>query len=596
MHTKITKAEAAAAALLLLAGLVCALLQGMFPAPDKWMSDLLCQRAGVTEKKIYLIAIDDKTLKEYGAVASWSRSVPARLVELLNSGGSAPAVIGFDLLYSEDGEGDEAFARACREAGNVVTAMDFHFKEMPETDESGRVSYHPFHVDYAVMPFGGLSRSAEVGFANTLLDSDGYVRRAILKVGYKGETYYSLAARIYKQYQESRGERAALPGTDENGVFYFSYSGAGGCYSTVSMADVLDGTVDPRLFSDAVVLVGAYAEGMQDAYRPSISRNRQMFGVEIQANILEALLEGKTQVAFPLLPYALCVGALSAAFFLTIRRLKILRATAALAAAVAADLVFVKAMYAAGYVTQALTPIVMVTGIYAGNLIHSYILEVLKRKRLVGVFKQYVTPQVVDQIAKKKDFELRLGGETRRIAVLFVDIRGFTSMSEKLKPEVVVEILNQYLALTTSAILKNGGMLDKFIGDAAMAVFNAPVDLDDYLYRAVCAAADMRAGAAEMEKSCKERFGRSVAFGIGIHCGEAVVGNIGCEFRMDYTAVGDTVNTAARLEENAGKGQILISGEVYEALKERIEAEPVGEIALKGKEKGVFVYQLNQVG
>lgn len=594
MQTKITKAETAIAVFLLITGLVCG-LSGVFFAPDKWMHDLLCQRLGVTEKKIFLIAIDDKTLKEYGAVASWSRDIPARLVHALNSGERTPEVIGFDVLYSEDGEGDEQFAKACREAGNVVTAMDFHFKEMPETDERGRVSYNPFHVDYAVMPYDSLSQSVDVGFVNTLLDSDGYVRRALAEMEYRGETYYSLAVRLYSRYQENRAERALFPKTDKNGLFYFSYSGAGGCYSTVSMADVLDGTVDPKLFSDAVVLVGAYAEGMQDSYRPAISRNRLMFGVEIQANILEALLEGKTQVDFPVLPYAIFVGVLSAVFFLTIRRLKILQATAVLAVSLAADFIFVKAMYAAGYVTQVFTPLIMLTAVYAGNLIHSYILEVRKRKRIVGVFKQYVTPQVVDQIARKKDFELRLGGEKRRIAVLFVDIRGFTSMSEKLKPEEVVEILNQYLALTTGAILKNGGMLDKFIGDATMAVFNAPVDLDDYLYRAVCAAMDMRAGAAEIEKSCMERFGRGVAFGIGIHCGEAVVGNIGCEFRMDYTAVGDTVNTAARLEESAGKGQILISGEVYEAVKGRIEAEPVGEIPLKGKEKGVLVYQLNQV-
>ena len=168
-------------------------------------------------------------------------------------------------------------------------------------------------------------------------------------------------------------------------------------------------------------------------------------------------------------------------------------------------------------------------------------------------------------------------------------------MSEGLEPDKIVEILNEYLALTTSAIFKNGGTLDKFIGDATMAVFNAPFDLDDYIYRAVCTARDIAAGSEELEKRLMERFGKSVSFGVGVNCGEAVVGNIDCEFRMDYTAIGDTVNTAARLESNAKRGQILISEAVYERVKERVKVTEVGVIPLKGKSNDVFVYQLDEV-
>ena len=201
----------------------------------------------------------------------------------------------------------------------------------------------------------------------------------------------------------------------------------------------------------------------------------------------------------------------------------------------------------------------------------------------------------MDKISKDKDFELVIGGENRHIAVLFVDIRGFTTMSESLKPEEVVEILNEYLGLTTQAIFDNGGTLDKFVGDATMAVFNAPFDLDDYIFRAVATAWDMQAGADRIAEKFCERYGKSVSFGIGVNCGNAVVGNIGCDFRMDYTAIGDTVNTAARLESNAKPGQILISKEVYEAVKDRVAVTPIGEIPLKGKSKGVFVYQIDGV-
>ncbi len=206
-----------------------------------------------------------------------------------------------------------------------------------------------------------------------------------------------------------------------------------------------------------------------------------------------------------------------------------------------------------------------------------------------------MAPEIVEEIAKKGDFKIKLGGENRDIAVLFVDIRGFTTMSEALEPEQVVEILNHYLNLTSTAIFKNKGTLDKFVGDATMAVFNSPFDLDDYVFRAVCAGMDIVAGGEALEHELMEKFGRSVGFGVGVNCGPAVVGNVGCEFRMDFTAIGDTVNTAARLEANAKKGQVLISDTVYDRIKDRIEAEEVGEIPLKGKSKGVFVYSVTKV-
>ena len=259
------------------------------------------------------------------------------------------------------------------------------------------------------------------------------------------------------------------------------------------------------------------------------------------------------------------------------------------------DIVFTRFMYLQGsIVPMVLLPLVLVL-IFLARVIQGYLTELMRRRRVVNVFKQYVAPQVVDKISKDKDFELVLGGENRHIAVLFVDIRGFTTMSESMRPEEVVEILNEYLSLTTKSIFDNGGTLDKFVGDATMAVFNAPFELDDYIFRAVCTAWDMRAGADALADKFEKRFGKSVAFGIGVNCGNAVVGNIGCEFRMDYTAIGDTVNTAARLESNAKRGQILISEDVYEAVKDRVSVTPIGEIPLKGKSNGVFVYQLDEV-
>lgn len=581
--------------------MVCMIL-GYFWAAGLWdagVSDLLNQRESVTNKKIYIIGIDDKTLEQYGPVNTWSRDIPARLVDVLSADASAaPAVIGFDVIYSENvkQEADVRFANACKEAGNVVTAMTFSFKEQPEKDAEGNVIYNPYYVDYVVAPYESLRVNTTCGFVNTLVDRDGYVRQTMAYLDYQGERVYHFSSQIYKLYQESQGKEAIFPTTyGRNNRYYFSYSGKSGGYNVVSMADVLDGTVDAKIFQDAIVLVGAYAVGMQDSYMPAISHNSQMYGVEIHANIIEALLEGRTQLPVAPVVYAIAAGLLSGILLLLMRRMKILPASALLVVLVALDLFLGRVLYLRGIIVPVIFLPVVFALIYLGRVIQGYLTEIRRRRRVVDVFKQYVAPQVVDKISKDKDFELVLGGENRHIAVLFVDIRGFTTMSESLQPEEVVEILNEYLSLTTKSIFDNGGTLDKFVGDATMAVFNAPFDLDDYIFRAVCTAWDMKAGADAISEKFEKRFGKSVAFGIGVNCGNAVVGNIGCDFRMDYTAIGDTVNTAARLESNAKRGQILISEAVYEAVKERVEVTPVGEIPLKGKSKGVFIYQLDAV-
>lgn len=209
--------------------------------------------------------------------------------------------------------------------------------------------------------------------------------------------------------------------------------------------------------------------------------------------------------------------------------------------------------------------------------------------------KLYVDSQVVDEISEKTPRELAQVSERKDIAVLFVDIRGFTSMSEALEPEQVVEILNEYLSLVARSIQKYDGTLDKFIGDAAMAVFNAPKDLDDYLFRAVCAADEIVRCSTHILEKYQKRYGKTVNFGIGINCGEAIVGNVGSESRMDYTAIGDTVNVAARLEANAAAGQILISETAAKRLQGRIQSTCIGPLKLKGKAKEVTVYQVDRI-
>ena len=186
-----------------------------------------------------------------------------------------------------------------------------------------------------------------------------------------------------------------------------------------------------------------------------------------------------------------------------------------------------------------------------------------------------------------------MGGKQCDIAVLFVDIRGFTAMSEALEPAQVVEILNRYLSLTTDCVMRRHGTLDKFVGDCTMAIWNAPLPQKDYVLLACQAALDMVEGSRALGEELLARWGRTVSFGVGVHCGPAVVGNIGAPMRMDFTAIGDTVNTAARLEANAPAGCVYISRAVADALQGRVRATSLGDgIRLKGKAEGFEILTL----
>lgn len=570
-----------------------------FYAFDHMASDAVYQRASAINKKIKIIKIDEKTMSVYGPTTEWGRELPAQLVEkICLSDDTKPAVMAFDVMYigDKDAEGDAHFAKACQSAGNVISAANIVYKTSIDRYADGVTFVNNRNIDQIEIPYKALADVTTYAYANTSQDKDGYIRQAQLLVDTPdGETMDSLALAIYKAYQSVNHEEVKLPKLDGLHMTEFTFSGNIEDYEDISMCDVLDGTIDARVFKDCIVLVGAYAPGLMDSFNVAIEKGSQMYGVEIHANIVEALMEGKFSQPANNILIGLVFAIIAVIFYFWIRKKNIVISVASLLVFIAATVGCGIALRNAGWTIPIVyLPIVLIiTLVY--KIFSQYLIEKINRTRTLNAFKKYVAPQIVEELSRKNNLEIKLGGENRTIAVLFVDIRGFTTMSESLEPEQVVEILNKYLSLTTKAIFDNSGTLDKFVGDATMAVFNAPFDLDDYIFKAVCAAYDIAAGADEIETEMMERFGKTVGFGVGVNCGPAVVGNIGCDVRMDYTAIGDTVNTAARLEANAKRGQILISDEVYQAVKDRVEVTPIGEIPLKGKTKGVMVYSVNKV-
>lgn len=561
---------------------------------DLMARDKLYQIPRGIDSKIKIIGIDEKTMNELGPIQTWSRSTYADLLNKLSENeDSKPMVVGFDIQISGNvDDGDSEFVDAAKKSGNVVIVNHLIYGKRLEPNEQGLLVTPVTDVEE---PYDELREVCSIGFSNVSQDSDGTVRRIIPVEKFNGTDQKMFSSILYEKYCEYSGTTPNTVPTDKYGRSNINYSGRPGDYEYISMIDVLNGTIDTRAFKDSIVLVGAYAPGMQDSFKAPTSGSQQMYGVEIHANILQSYIQGRFSVNGDRLVYIILVVIIAMLLHLLFRKLRPWMSLIILLVTIGAEVGILMAINNSGRTYSIIyLPVVLVLS-YVYSLAMNYIQEKARKKKVLNAFKKYVAPEIIDEISKSGDFQIKLGGENRDIAVLFVDIRGFTTMSEVLEPEQVVEILNEYLSLTTKSIFDNSGTLDKFVGDATMAVFNSPFDLPDYEFKAVCAAMDIVNGGKALEKTLMEKYGRTVGFGVGVNVGPAVVGNIGCEFRMDFTAIGDTVNTAARLEANAKKGQVLISDVLYERVKDRVEVAEIGEIPLKGKSKGVFVYEVTEV-
>jgi len=549
--------------------------------------DALYRSPGLVNPDIYVFGIDEDALMEFGPVQFWSRQRMADAISILNGGDEKPAVIAVDMLYSgpsgDDGA-DEALVLAAEEGGNVV------FGAIASFNWNGEVKSFE-------KPFDALLDVSDYGVLNTTIDTDGTVRKAMTGVTFEGKTEPTFAVSIYNKYM---GDYPEIPESAGNPA-YISYTGDVDDYYGAqglgtSFRDIFDEDFEPDFYADCIILIGPYAAGLMDSYFTSVNSRRQMYGVEIHANILQMLLEENYKADAPFWLNLLALILTLAVFTLLYPRLDVRISFVALILFAAGYVFFNKWLFERGVILTLVYPVISAAGLFIFSVAYNYVTERAEKQKIKDMFKKYVDPKLVDSLIQQSDAAVSGIGTRKHFAVLFVDIRGFTPMSELLKddPETIVAILNDYLELTSSCVFDNGGSVDKFIGDATMALFNGFTPLEDYTFKAAKAAFDIIKQAGELNARILEKYGLSVSFGVGVHCGYAVVGNIGPSFRKDYTAIGDTINTAARLESNAGPSQALISKDVYDTLEGRITAEHLGEIAMKGK-KAINVFSLTGI-
>ena len=575
------------------------------------------------ELNIKIIAIDSKTTSELGAFKDWQRSEVAKLIHYLNSNGGGPDVIAFGLDFHEekDSEGDNELIEACSEYGNIcissiiekevkkaslskVAEVSLMSAEMDNSQKTGlkaaRINYKPprnkigkENITGINMPFAGLLPYVSTGVINIgINDDDGFIRNMTASVNYEDVHYDIFPLAVYKMYLEHNGKEYHAPEANYDNEIGINYSKNANNFKTYSYYDVINGIVDKKEFKNSVVLVGDYTA--ESIYNVPNRRGAQINEIELQASVLNALIQNNTIQYAHKWFLAIWYSLFAVLFFIATSH-----SSGPSTIFYSIFLIVVQVLASCmlnvwGYYIPLLRIIMLIITIAAVNLVSGYIIIKRQRYSLEKVFKKYVDEQVVNEI-KDGGIDVSIGGRRKHIAVLFVDIRGFTPLSENLSPEQVVDILNSYLTIIAEAVANNGGTLDKFIGDAAMAVFNSPSDLDDYVFRAVCTAWDILSNGERLKKECLKKYGVEVEFGIGVHCGDAVIGNIGSQNRMEYTAIGDTVNTTSRLEGVAKPGQILITREVARMSGGRIDISFAGEYSLKGKRMKITAYEINNI-
>ena len=580
-----------AAALLAAAALTAVAASGILGAAENAACDALYQHPAATDGEIVIIGMDQYALEALGPLP-WPRWYMGDVINILNADpATAPAVIGVDVLYageSSDPAADAYLAEAAAYGGNVVTADAATFGSSLVT-EDGDFRMDTMSVLAWDEPYPALAAVSENGHINAMADNDGFIRHALAWVDTPNGRVHSFARVIYEHWANAKGiPLTALPETDKNGFFYLPYTAKpGGYYDSISFVDVLDGLVDPNYFAGKIVLIGPYAAGMQDEYRTAIDHAAPMYGVEIVANQIDAYRSGfyPREASLPFQMGLLFLW--SAALFLGLRNRKVLPSLLVWLGCSGGWVGLCVFAYSRGWVLHTLCFPLMATVIFVGSVAANYVRAAREKRRITATFGRYVDPAVLKELLVQGGAAEQLGGQLHEIAVLFVDIRGFTAMSEALDPPTVVEIINRYLTLTTECIMRYRGTLDKFVGDCTMAFWNAPLPQEDAVYLACRAAMDMVEGSRALGEELMQTYGRTVSFGVGVHVGPAVVGNIGAPRRMDYTAIGDTVNTAARLEANAPAGTVFISRAVADALGDRAKVTSLGDsVQLKGKAEG----------
>jgi len=546
------------------------------------------------DERIVVIGIDDMSLEAIGRFP-WDRKVYAQLLDIVNKPGHEPSSINFDISFDEasDSASDQVLLEALKKYDNIVFPIVGIMENVTRSVLVEKGNYIPaygFRTPYE--PFAEVVRTAHI---NANIDSDNVIRKTWLKIqGPDGTLHPSLALNAAEMTGIDVSkylDQDWVAGDSAKGEILIDYVSTSDGFITIPFISVLNGEIDPIIFQDASVFVGFNAVGFEnDNGSTPVEKESKL--VYVHANILNQLMNGTVTTTSDWVESLGLMVLLFALIWWLAWRLKTTQSIAVFLGLIAVAFIAQTIIYQqTNHYLDIMNPLLVMLLTYILNIaIKSYV-ENKQKNFITKQFGRYISPELVKQIATNNT-EIQLGGINKVLSILFLDIRGFTPLTERMKPEEVVDFLNEMFNLITTKALENHGTIDKFIGDAAMILFNAPLDLDNHPYYAVKTGWDIQQGMNEVRERIQARHGVTVNCGIGINTGEVVVGNIGSYLRVDYTCIGDNVNTAARIESQSAAGQTLVSEATYELTKHLFEYNFVGERMMKGKSVGIKLFEV----
>ncbi len=590
--------------------------------------------------RIVIVDISQDAFRALPEKWPWPRSYYTHLIRNLHRAGAR--AIGIDLLFTSkdphNPENDEEFRRTVRALGNVVLAGSF------EADtRHGLLQEHTAHYGNIF-----IDSTVRFGLVNAREDDDGELRRVMPLVYDEAQgmrlptfSFAVLNAALGKPplttpeigNQFFRYGDRLIPRYDQTS-FLVNYYGPANTFLRIHIADVLDDkdfkTVDELAnpgveintfddsatgylydgtFKDKIVLVGSTMPEDKDLFSVPVGEGRQqgdnkMFGVEMHANVIQEVLDGNFIVREPFWMTALVVFGLTLFTFVFTAGLKAIRTKFSSliellgVAIIVAELfiiywVSLRLFIDRNFLTNMTSPFLAVIVSYVGSTVYNYVTERKQKVLIKSMFSRYVNPTIVEELVAHPE-KLRLGGERRELTVFFSDIENFTRISEKMPPEDLVTVLNDYLSVMTSLILGNNGTLDKYEGDAIVAFWGAPVPQPDHALRACRTAVQMQRSLRDLMQEWREKERPLLNTRIGINTGEVIVGNMGGANRFDYTVIGDSVNLGARLEgaNKQYRTSVMISEATYRKVGEKVLARELDMLVVAGKTEPIRVYEL----
>ncbi|MDQ8044271.1 MAG: adenylate/guanylate cyclase domain-containing protein [Solirubrobacteraceae bacterium] len=532
---------------------------------------------------IVVVAIDSTSLTALDERWPIERSLHAQLIDRLARDGAK--VIAYDVQFTEqtDRHEDAALVDAVRRHPPVVLATT----EVTKTGGTNIFGGAP------VLPYS----KAHPGFSALNADARG-VNRTIPYAQNGLRSFAVVAAGLSGGRRVDAGDFGL-----RNHRAWIDFAGPPGTLRTVSFVDVLRRRVPASTFAGKTVVVGVTATTAQDLHATSTtSGSALMSGAELQANAIETVREGvplRSSAAW--VGYLLIIG-MAALVPLVAVRLRFLWAAVGALLAAAAYAGAAQVAFGAGWVIPVAVPLSALALATLGASAGHALLSAAERMRTRDLFARFVPEAVVDDVLARTDGDLRLGGQRREGTVMFCDLRGFTTFSENLPPDRVIGVLNQYFTEMTTAIMDRGGTLVAYLGDGILAVFGAPIEQPDHADRALAAAREMLFHRLPSLNAALAADGIDHAFrmGIGLHSGPVVSGNVGSPQRIEYAAIGDTTNTASRVEgmTKVEGEQLLLTGATKDALVHEGSAaglREVGEREVRGRKRTITLWSVDEV-